>query len=293
MKEVRDPSRSFGLLFELALLKAKRYVFDRDQNFTILVAGRTGSGKSTVDLHMWSVLEGELDLDRFGFDVKGSARAYDVARKLGRGALFTLDELKLYARKSMSEYNTDFIDLLFSIRGENLIMAGNAPSARSVDKLFIEEALIDVLIFIHKSQARLLWIPFDRLMDMLKDHGNISYSTLQDKGEFYAEFDTYFSRASPEMWSQYSIAKREGMKATGDKFVEKYAHGERFSLAKTADMLNVHEQTLRKYIVQGIADKSLPDNLKAPSGRWSIPEDFVDELRLYLDKHSGMGGVSS
>lgn len=289
-RENRNPARSYGAAFELALKKAKRYVETKDQNYTILVAGKTGSGKSTIDLHMWDVLENDVDFERFGFTIKTSAKAYDKARKKGSGALFTLDELKLYARKSMSEYNTDFIDLLFSIRGQNLILAANAPSPRSIDKLFIEESLIDALIFIHASQARLLWITYDKLMKLLQDKGDLKFKTLKDYGEYYAEFDTYFGPVKGDVWKRYVDYKREGMEELGDRFVNKWGSGERYSGQKAADMMNVSYPTFKKWLTKGLKEKALPEDLKMPNGYWGIPEDLFDEVRLYVHNNLGSEG---
>lgn len=284
IKEVRNPARSYGLLFEYELLKKLSYIRKNNQNFTVLCTGETGSGKSSLMLYANLILEGKLDVERIAFDIETTARSFEKADELSKegfkGAFWGIDELKTYSRSSMTGFNKDMVDLFFSVRGKNMFCFANTPSVRAMDKLLVEEKSFDAFIYIYASQSRFLWIDYKGFQRMLKKEGNYNTSTLLDVGRLYAEFDSYFSAVPADVYAEYNAKKVEGMNRLADKFVEKYSQGEVYSLSKASDYLNLSAPTIKKYLPDAIDRGVIEKEPKTASG-WAFTEKMLKDLQPF------------
>lgn len=298
-KESRNPQRRWGLQFEIAMLKGKKTCFPHDQggknqNFTVLCVAETGGGKSTLGIHANLICEGELTLDRYAFDIQSTAQSYDLAKTLAEqgvhGAFWDLDELKLYSRRSNSSFNVDMIDLLFSVRGFNIVAWANVVSLSAIDKLLVEEQSFDAIVYIYASQARFLWFSYKGFMRMVRNHGNYKHGTFQEYGKYYAEFDSYFSSAPDELYSLYDARKREGMRKVSEEFVSKYSGGEVVSLTKAAETIGASSPTLKKYVKMALEERALDKSPKTPTG-WSFDRETIDFMRDYIADKSPQGGM--
>lgn len=289
-KEARNPQRRWGLQFEIAMLKGKKTCFPhskggKNQNFTVLCVAETGGGKSTLGIHANLICEGDLTLDRYAFDIQSTAESYDLAKTMAEdgvhGVFWDIDELKLYSRRSNSSFNVDMIDLLFSVRGFNIVTWANIVSLSAIDKLLVEEQSFDAIAYIYASQARFMWFTYKGFMRMVRNHGNYKHSTFQEYGKYYAEFDSYFSAAPDELYALYDARKREGMRKVSEEFVNKYSGGDVVSLNKASKAIDVSPKTLKKYVDMALEEGAFETSPKTPTG-WSFDKDHIEFMRNYI-----------
>jgi hypothetical protein len=290
-KEPKIRNNPFGLgtkYIEWILKRKLKDVIAKNQKLTIICAGEVGSGKSVLMLNTWLLLEDEIDYRRMGYDdmsyvMKAYGAARDISEKGVKGVFFGIDELKVYRRRAMSTANNDFIDLLRTIRGRNMITFANAPSVKSIDSDIVEEKLFDALIFVHEAQSRFLFFSYDGFMNLYKDQGNIKYHTIQQHGPYYALFDTYFYDAPPEVYKVYNEHKKRGMKATEDRLTTKYAEGAVYTKAVVARKLKINIGTLTSTIERMLEKKLLKmEEIQHPStGYYSFNDKDIEKIKKF------------
>lgn len=314
-KNLRRPVGSF---FKKKILEAYAYCREKDQNYTILCSGVTGGGKSTLMLHKNRVL-GQMDFERMAFSIPTMASSYKVAKELrdeyyerykemflglgfsdkkahkmakkeSAGIIWDVDELKVYSSKHASSFNTDFFDLMLSVRYKNYFVWANAPSPRSIDRKFLEEKIFDAFIYIHAAQARYWWFSYDGFMRMNKDFGAYDAPIIEKYGDYYAEFDGYFHEVPEELFAEYEEYKRASVDDVEDKFIETYSDGEVYSMERAAAKLGTSSNTLRKYVQEMQSKNLISESIKSPTGMWKIKEDMLPDIDEYLIRHSNLGG---
>ena len=314
----KNMRRPVGSLFKRKILEAYAYCREKDQNYTILCSGVTGGGKSTLMLHKNIVL-GVKDFERMAFSIPTMASSYKVAKELrddlykqykklflslglstdkahkmakqeSAGVVWDVDELKVYSSKHASSFNTDFFDLMLSVRYKNYFVWANAPSPRAIDRKFLEEKIFDAFLYVHSAQARYWWFSYDGFMRMNKDCGGYDAPIIEKYGDYYAEFDGYFHQVSNELFSEYEEYKRSAVDDVEDKFIETYGDGEVYSMVRAAKKLETSAVTLRKYVQEMQDNNLLPESMVSPTGIWKIKEEFMPEIEQYLIRHSNAGG---
>lgn len=295
VKEPTNPHRGVGMLYEVELLKKYvEYVKEKKQNFTVLIVGATGSGKSTLMLHSWDIwTNGAMDLDLLAYDKMTTANVVKKGAEKGKFTFLAFDELDLSSYDALSKFNKKFIWVMKHIRGKQLITFACAPTLNDIDKRFWSESLCDYVAFVYAPQSRFYWISYKQLVAIHEKYGDLKLKTLADVASKYADFDCYFNQYTGEVWEEYSKLKEIGMDDVVEEFYEEFGKGERLSLAKAAKRIGYSVPTVKKYALKGIEEKALPESLRKGSGNWSIPVQYLDELRLYVENNMRVGGVSS
>lgn len=245
-KELYEAGRVVGKRFENLILGVRDKVLNEDKSCVFMCIAPVRTGKSTLGFHAYNIYsEGEIDLNTVGFSQETNALAIDKGRKSKGFVMF--DEFNLNRRESMSQYNRDFLDLLMAVAGLNLTLWCSNPSADVLDRVFLEEGLVNFFIFIYAPRKRFVIIPRSKMIQLLKDKGDLKYSTLKKYAKKYG-VDSWFRAFSEPVWDEYLLRKGGRMEDKVDRFVEKYGKGERLSLNKTADVIGVAYNTLDKYV---------------------------------------------
>jgi hypothetical protein len=245
-KEPYEAGRRVGNRFERLILGVRDKVLTEDKSCVFMCIAPVRAGKSSLGFHAYELYSNNnIDLDTIGFSKEGNALAIDKGRRSKGFVMF--DEFNLNRRESMSQYNRDFIDLLMAVAGLNLTLWCNNPSADVLDKVFLEEGLVNFFVFIYAPRRRFVIIPRNRMIKLLRDKGDLKYSTLKKFAKSYG-VDSWFRSYKGDKWDEYVDLKSGRMDEKVDKFVEKYGKGELLSLAKASDVLGVHRDTLTKYL---------------------------------------------
>lgn len=286
-----EAERKVDVILEVIMREAHKACLSKakggkDKSCTILCAGDVGCGKSTLMFHVYSLIASEILLGRIGFNTKTFAKAIQFAQ--GNEAPFIAhDEFNMNSRNSMAEGNKDFIDLLFSVRGENWFLWANNPSVQSIDKQILIEGLVNFIIFIHKEQERYLLFTRTGLMNLIKKHGSASFYNLKTYGPEYAVYEGWFKPFSGEVWTEYLKVKKERMKEKVDTFVRKYSQGDLKSLNLASKVLSVSWATVRKAFDWGCAHKSLVeprDFVTTGTKHPKLTESGMENLRFIIEE---------
>lgn len=287
-----DPKRDFDELFEVFVKEAHKACLHRDKSATILCAGDVGSGKSTLMFWAMLILMDEPDLKRIGFNTRTFAQAINHAAN-EKAPFLAHDEFNLNSRNSMSEGNKDFVDLLFSVRGENWFLWANNPSVQSIDKQVLLEGLVNLVFFVHKEQERYLLFTRQGLLELVKDHGTASFYNLKTHGTKYAIYDGWFKAYRGDLWIEYTQMKKERMQEKVETYVRKYSQGDLTSFNMAANRLNVSWGTVRTVFNWGCKAKMLIEERDYIVTGTKTPKltemglenvQHILEQGLYLDK---------
>jgi len=268
--------------------KIKQRMLSTDDNCTIMCFGPTGSGKTTLGYQFGNAYnDGEgLNPELVGFDKQSWALALDVMRKK-KGVYGINDEANISARDSMTNYNKDVIDLLFSIRGKQMCLFMCNPSAHYLDKMLVEEGLINFFLFITKKQQEYYFFTQKGVMNLLKDHKNLKFETMKQHGPKYAVFKGWFKKYQGEDWVEYLKKKEERMENKIDLFVEKYSKGMTYTAPKAAIVIGVTIPTLLKYVKLALKAGVIKDVRNLVTGHWSYNAEHIKIMKAFIMKYKG------
>lgn len=283
---MNSPNQKVGFAFAKLAAKIKKRIIETDDNCTIMCFGATGSGKSTLGFHFGNNYnKGKgVDIDLVGFDKKSWAESLSLMKE-EKGLYGINDEANISKREAMGQYNKDVIDLLFSIRGKNMCLWMCNPSADYLDKVIVEEGLVNFFVFITKKQHEYLIFSQQQILNFLRDHNNLKFETMKRHSEPYSMWKGYFREYKGADWEEYLIKKNERMDDKLDLFVKKYAHKKAYSLAKSVKILGCSYVTGLKYVRLAIEENYFdnPEELQTPSGSWKLTEEHIDLLASFME----------
>jgi hypothetical protein len=146
--------RKYDIVFEQMIKNVRDAILNKDDDYVLLCAGTTGTGKSSLMLWGYELYAEELaTVDNIGLTRESFANALKYASTLeGKGRFCANDEANISKREALTKYNRELIDLYFSIRGLKIFHWWNNPSIDMIDKPFIEER-IKGLIYIATKDA--------------------------------------------------------------------------------------------------------------------------------------------
>lgn len=282
-KESYVKGERVGALFSIIVPMIKKRIISTDDNCTILCFGATGSGKSTLGYHFGNLYNDGAGVDSLvvGFDSQSWALALDAVKDKS-GSFLMHDEANISKRDSMSQFNKDTIDLLFSIRSKNLCLWMNNPSADYLDKVFLDDSVVNYFVFIYAKQRRYYWFTRTNIISMLKHVDNLKYSNVKQYGKHFAFFDGYFYKYKGADWDSYLVKKSERVDNKLDEYIAKYSKGAVLNVPKAAQALNVGRETLRGVAIKALSNGDLSDNVKTLTGFWQFNKDDLEVLRGYL-----------
>lgn len=279
-----EKDRDFDRLFELFVNGAYKACLEKDKSATILCAGDVGSGKSTLMFWAYILVDPEPDVRRIGFNTKTFAQAMGEIR--GKKAPFLAhDEFNLNSRNAMQEGNKDFIDLLFSVRGENWFFWANNPSVQSIDKQVLTEGLVNLVFFVHKEQEKYLLFTRKGLLDLIKEHRDASFYNLKTHGAKFAVYEGWFRKYNGDLWKEYSRMKKERMSEKIENYVNKYSQGTLVSMNMAANRLNVSWGTVRKAFTWGCKEGDMEETthfVVSGTGKPQLTETGFEELKVIV-----------
>src|SRR6056297_131104 len=147
-------SRNFDIYTEKTVHAIKKHIKEKDDDYLVLLIGDTGSGKSTLMLHMYECYDSEgCSVEYIGVDNETHAKALQKAKDKELPRFVADDEANVNKRGAMTRKNRDKLDLYMAIRGLNIFHVWCNPSIDIIDRPFVEER-IKAVCYVVKDQGR-------------------------------------------------------------------------------------------------------------------------------------------
>lgn len=258
---------------------------DKDDDFLVICTGSTGTGKTRLMLHGYTIYAGEkasihqvaLNRQEFAQSLK-NAKDSSVKRFVG------YDEANISKRDALSKWNKAVIDLYYAIRGLNILHWWSNPSIEMLDKPFIEERVKGVIFIFTKDKKRprlYYYLRKDDLLDLLEKYGNLKHRTLKKYAKQHAYYRGWFRDYQGPMLAEYLTKKQGRMEDKVDVFYDEYGRDESLTLATWTAKASVSENTAKKIFNYGLESGLLKEGehyTRSKIGKVFLTPKGSDEL---------------
>lgn len=164
-----------------------------DRDHFIVVAGKEGTGKTTLAIQMGAVLSERFNLNSICFKPYNFIDNIDTSQK---GDCIQLDEgnLFLFSREAMSGTNVDMVKIFALMRQRNLIVIICVPNFFTLDT-YIRDHRVDTLINIEERGKFTCY--FGKAIKIISKEG-AKYKTIKGiKVPYGTFFDGYYNKLFP------------------------------------------------------------------------------------------------
>lgn len=261
-----NSKRDFDDMLEKLLNHTKYLTTDKDDDFLILCAGDTGTGKSMLALHAFDYyMKEHADIKYVGLTKGSFATGFKEVQKVPKGFKFLLnDEANINKRDALSKYNKDLLDLYYSCRGLNIVHWWNNPSVEMIDKPFIKDRVKGFILITTKDIDRprvYYYFTKNSLLKILEKYKNLDIKTINKVKKKYALYKGWFRDYSGELKMDYLNKKNPRMIEKVDDFVAKYGdvkgHDDSLRINEVAEKTGYAKSTISEYMRR----KIIPEHL--------------------------------
>lgn len=285
-----------GGYFFNSLLYGRAYniqesILHDDRDHFICVAGKEGTGKSTLAIQLASVIDPNFRLDKICFRPIDFIKGIRYSQP---GDCFVLDEgnLFLFSRESMSDENRFMVKLFALMRQRNLCVIICVPNFFTLDS-YVRDHRVDSLIYLQRKAH--LYVYVKKAIQIISKEG-AKYKQIRGiRVPHGTYFPGYFNRELPKL-NDITVETYQKYKAQHfDQFIEdleeavqsKQGDPELISLKEASQLTGTHRKTLRAAITRGelparrIGTKLLLDRravLSVSRGLAARPESVFKEV---------------
>lgn len=284
------------------LIKLSGSVIGKDQkddDFILVIAGTAGSGKSSLGLHTYTLLDPDTcSIDNVALTPQDLAKAFKTAGSRTDGFRYVqYDEGKLNRRDWATEWSKDLLSMYHDIRGKNIYHVWCTAMPNMIDREFVDSR-VKGFVFVYskgKFARRFLYFTKGDLLRFMEANDNkISIKLLNKHGATFARLDSYFLKYTGPLWAAYADKKDDRMDQRIEEFYDKYAD-ERLTMASYAKSRAVDPKTATKWFKYGVEAaliKEDEDFITTGNGALYLTKKGQSELDSVMRNHSQRGGVS-
>lgn len=285
--------RAYDALFENVIDSIKVVTEEKDDDFLLICAGDTGTGKSRLMLHgleRYDPLGASVDF--IGLNRKDHAKALRLAKSKKSLRFVGDDEANVSKRDALTKYNKDRIDLYYAIRGLRMFHWWNNPSLDMIDKPFIEERVRGVIVVLTKGKEVRFYYYFTKkgILKFLEKHENLKLQTIKKHGGAFAHHLGWFRDYQGKMLAAYLQKKSARMEDKVEDFFAKYGGEETLSLRAVINRLGISNGSGVKYARLALKAGVLPSDVRTPTGQWVFTEKMLEDFRAYVYAQASMLG---
>ena len=227
-----DKDRDYDAILDRLLSHIKFLITKKDDDFLILCAGDTGTGKSMLMMHALDKFMGEYkSVDYVGLTRGSFATGFKKAQSVPRGFKFLgNDEANISKREALTQYNRDLLDLYYSCRGLNIFHWWNNPSVDMIDKPFIKDRVKGFILITTKDMDRprvYYYFTKNALVKIFEKYKDLDIKTIRKVRKKYALFKGWFKDYNGSLRKDYLDKKNPRMVEKVDFFVGKYGDREK------------------------------------------------------------------
>lgn len=255
--------------------KCQEKTIKKDNDLLILLTGVTGSGKSTLLYWILSHYVDNINIDFVALSKEKYAQALFQAKATKKPRYVAYDEALVIKRSSLTKWNKELVELQQQIRGKNICQFWCTPSVDMLDKHFLNE-VADGLFFVYTKNTPRYYMYFQKeaIQEILEKHKNLSHNTLVKYGKRYAYYIGWFEKYDGDGWQEYLRLKNKSMDGAIEGFYNRWAKGELYSGAKSAELLGVARSTLYDWL----KDRPEYEKNKTPTGNWRFSKEDLEAI---------------
>lgn len=265
---------------ESTFKQVRNHIQDKNDDYLCLTIGSTGSGKSTLNLHILEIYMPfeRLNINQVALSREEFASSLKSIAEEPKPRALLYDEANVNKRDSMTTWNKDILDLYMACRGLNVLHLWANPTLNLIDKSFIEDRLRGVIL-IRGKEANIRSYFFFRKADILniyRKYGTLSIDILNRVRRKYAWYRGWFKDYNGVLKQPYLIKKENRMKIKVERFFEKYGEDGFTSPKEVMKALDIHDMTLSKYremLTEEVHYKV------SPTGRYKYSKEGVEKLK--------------
>ena len=281
------------------LIKLSGSVIGKDQkddDFILVIAGTAGSGKSSLGLHTYTILDPETcSIDNVALTPQDLAKAFKTAGSRTDGFRYVqYDEGKLNRRDWATEWSKDLLSMYHDIRGKNIYHVWCTAMPNMIDREFVDSR-VKGFVFVYskgKFARRFLYFTKGDLLRFMEANDNkISIKLLNKHGASFARLDSYFLKYTGPLWAAYADKKDDRMDQRIDEFYEKYAD-ESTNLTRFSKEQRVDLKTADKWFKYGVEAALLKEDEHFKTnglGAVTLNKKGQDQLVFIMKTYSKRG----
>jgi len=273
------------------------HIKEADDDFRLLIFGKTGTGKSRLALHLLErYMREQADIGLFGLNPQAYAAAVFKAKELRVKEKQELvacvyDEANILSTELMSEFPKEVIRMFAEIRGLNIFHMWCMPNPRRLPEDFTAEMFNGIIVITSKEKARprefYYWTTrkINRLREKTGSEANpskITYSNLL-KWRKHADFKGCFRDYQGLLLPEYLRMKERKMSERVDSFYERFGKQQQaFGLTEASRRLKVSTMTTYNYFKEAVAAGRVvedKDFFYSGAGEVRVYPDTIDKLK--------------
>lgn len=282
-----DKNRDYDANLDKVLGYVRHLTTEKDDDFLILCAGDTGTGKSMLMMHaLDKYMSDYKSVDYVGLTKGSFASGFKKVQDVPVGFKFLgNDEANISKRDALSKYNKDLLDLYYSCRGLNIFHWWNNPSVDIIDKPFIKDRVKGFILITTKDKNRprvYYYFTKNALIKIFEKYKNLDIKTIKKVKGKYASYKGWFRDYQGSLREDYLAKKNPRMIEKVDDFVGKYGDKESDNLLGVKSLSDVTGYACNS-IRNFVSNKTIPPEYyvqEAPG----LPVKFKEECISFLLK---------
>lgn len=280
-----NKDRDYDELLDTIMNHVKYLITEKDDDFLILCAGDTGTGKSMLMMHtLDKFMNGHKSVEYVGLTKGSFASGFKKVQAVPKGYKFLgNDEANISKRDALSKYNKDLLDLYYSCRGLNIFHWWNNPSVDIIDKPFIKDRVKGFILITTKDKDRpriYYYFTKNALIKIFEKYKNLDIKTIKKVKGKYALYKGWFKDYKGELKRDYLDKKNPRMIEKVDDFVNKYGDKELEDVLTTKSVSDLTNYT-SDYIKNLVRNGTIPQHFCIRNEKGFITK-FKKEILAFL-----------
>lgn len=280
-----DNTRSYDANLDRIIGHVRYLTTEKDDDFLILCAGDTGTGKSMLMMHALDFfMKDHKSVDYVGLTKGSFASGFKKVQDVPIGFKFLgNDEANISKREALSKYNKDLLDLYYSCRGLNIFHWWNNPSVDIIDKPFIKDRVKGFILITTKDKHRpriYYYFTKNALVKIYEKYKNLDIKTIKKVRGKYALYKGWFKDYQGDLRMDYLNKKNPRMIEKVDDFFGKYGDkpvNNLLGLKTLSELTGYATQTIRGLVSSNVITPEYYEQ-KAPGLVKKFKPECVDFL---------------
>lgn len=281
-----DKDRSFGAMFEKVIRVSYNTMMRKDDDYLLLVVGMTGSGKSRLGMHIYSIISETPDISQIALNQSDFSRALVNASKLKGERYLQYDEGKVNRQQWSSKWFQDILGIYHDVRGLHIFHVWCSAYPEWLPKTFIQERVKGMIVIVSKHENKpreFLFFTQRDLLRFMEQNDKLTIGVLRKYGEKHASFKSWFKNYKGPLEDAYKKKKDDRMHSLVNEFFKKW-NGETIKPATLAGEVGIDPSTMTTYINRFIEDKTFEMNthyIVNGAGKVALLPEGADYMRSH------------